>query len=447
VSTQTTQVEIVRFMADGLTEAAAQTKSFGRQIDEATKSQKVLSGLMNSASYQRFERQLAGVTRQSELMGLRMRNTAAEMARLDGSAAKFMASAKKLNAQHEISGMKVRNAAMASGLADGSETKRVRTVERLNEQYARMQARAEAVAKYGERWGAVMHKYGGALHTAGRVGIGIAGAGVATATGLAYQGFSGTVELGKMQTEMQMLSREVAGVFKPLMTVMTKATRVTRKRLEHTDRSEQRTLMWGGVGLAGLTGARILGIPVAGPTMFLLRRAGAVGGGSGTAAMGLKRAGVAGAVGYTLYDSGRDIATDPSTTRGLGRQSVRSFDMFFGGEGFRAMGYKSGGPLGQLYDGIFGSNESNPRNAPPAASAPGAGPAVRNMVTLAGGGWEESGQLFERLTTAIAKTEGEEDTSEEALGPVLKLIYDLLVKIEAYIDRSSSPVPAGPARG
>jgi hypothetical protein len=382
-----------------------------------------------------------------QALAMKARNQAAAEGLADGSTVRRQKGLAKLNDQQERLNLKTRNAVYAARVADGSEAKRLRTLARANEEFAKMQHRAELVAKYGERWGGVMAKYGGAMNAAGQVGMGVAGAGVATATGLAYQGFQGTVELERFKLEMQMLSREMAGVFKPLMTISTQFARVTRKGMEKTDRGGQEALMWGGLGVAGLLGARLLGVPVGPMAMSGLR-----GLGGGTAAMGLGRLGVGAAAAYTAYDSGRDVYTDPSTTRGLGRQTARGADVMFGGEFARMLGFKSGGPVGQAYDAIFGSN---PRDEPGggwggaaaragmgAVGADGANPA-RNMVMLAGGGFQETGAAYDRLSSAIEKVEGNglggDDTSEEALGPVLKRLSDVLDRLEKHFDGVGPP--------
>ena len=182
-----TVVEIVRFTEKGIDEISAHTKAMTGEINEAQKKAKILAGLMNDPRYARHAQKIETVNRQYELMALRMRNVAA-----------------------------------AQGLADGSTVRHQRSVQRLNEQYARTRREVELVAKYGERAGRFLARHGEKLTAAGNAGALAAGGIAATSFGLARQGFQGTVEQARFDLEMKMLSRELAGIFKPVMEVMTR---------------------------------------------------------------------------------------------------------------------------------------------------------------------------------------------------------------------------------
>lgn len=82
------------------------------------------------------------------------------------------------------------------------------------------------------------------LGTAGGIGAGF----------LAYKGFQGTVEANKMDREIELLGREVAGAFKPVTDELTAAIRSLRQWMEQFTPRDQDKLMAGGLAVAGTAG-------------------------------------------------------------------------------------------------------------------------------------------------------------------------------------------------
>ena len=76
-------------------------------------------------------------------------------------------------------------------------------------------------------------------------------AGLATGAGLVANGFAGTVEMERFSRELTLLSRELAGAFRPLITGVTGLARDARKRLEKQGPAEQDQLLAGGVIAGG----------------------------------------------------------------------------------------------------------------------------------------------------------------------------------------------------
>jgi hypothetical protein len=405
VSTNTTFVEIVRFQQSGLTEIQARTKAMGVEIGNASTKAETFARLLNDPRYAAFAKRMDGINKSYELLSLRARNVAA-----------------------------------TQRLADGSAVAHLRSVSQLNDKYAQMQRRAEAVAKYGERWGGIVAKYGHIGSAAGKFATGAAATGVGTVTALAHRGFEGTVELNKFSNEMTLLSREFAAAFKPLMTVGTKLARVTRVGMERLDTTGQNAVMWGTLGLGGALAARFAGVPVGG---YALK---AAGWGAGAAASGVGSAaryvGTAGrAIRGIPYLGTALTVADASTSGDYGRMRAAGKSRLASG----AVAF--GSSLADSYFSLAPWESSNPiREARAAAEAKDARaraaappPAIdHRRVTSAGGGWEEVGSAFERINAHIGEMSGPEDSSEEALGPLLKKLYDVLDRLEKWLQDKPS---------
>jgi hypothetical protein len=320
-------------------------------------------------------------------------------------------------------------------------------LQREQRKIEEMEKRAAYEARLGRRLGGIA--YGAdALGRSpfGAVARGAAGAagmaGVA-ATGAAMHGFQGTVEWNRLQLEVDMVSRELAGAFLPAIQWATKGLQGLRNWLESLSQRDQNRLMlgamaFGGVGAAGILarGAGAIGGGLAGGAALLGRFGSRAApsimaggnwsgfGGASSAAAGagmMSRAGsvagkVVGGAGAvyagvtTMKEQYEDMSSDPNTMRAFGRQMLRAPDMLMGGEAARMFGFKSGGPLGQAYDAAFGSNQ----NAGGGQQVTESG--SRRRVTLAAAGFEQSGAAFERVTNKLALTAtGQEEKSTESL--------------------------------
>jgi hypothetical protein len=75
----------------------------------------------------------------------------------------------------------------------------------------------------------------------------------ATVGGMVQRGFSGTVEQNRLDFEMQLLSREFASAFKPIIELLTTGVTKVRRFMEGLDESGQNLVMIGGM-LAGAYG-------------------------------------------------------------------------------------------------------------------------------------------------------------------------------------------------
>ena len=415
-NTNQTIVEIIKFTSSGIPDITARTKAMSGEIKEATAKGKALAGVMNDPRFARHAKLLDQIARANELIALRMRNTAA-----------------------------------AARLADGSAVSQLRSVSQLNDKYAQIQRRTEAIAKYGERWGSIVAKYGRIGAAAGNLATGAAATGVGTVSALAARGFQNTVELNRFSAEMQMLSRELAGVFKPFLTVATKAARTARVGLERLDRGGQNRLMWGTVG----TGAALWAARSA-YTGGIVGRAFGVGGGAlGPGAMSRLATSSAGSAAASesswLARAGRYagrgaraipylghalLALDASTSGDYGRFRAAGKSRF--ASGVMSLGTSAADAFYSLNPFVEGNPIREARAAAAAKARAAAGlPAepvpTRRAVTSPGGGWEEVGSGFERLNRSIGELAGGPDDSEEALGPLLKKLYDVLDRLELWL--------------
>ena len=172
--------------------------------------------------------------------------------------------------------------------------------EQLKEERRIVDAADRAAGEIGGRLG----------RAAGRAGtIGYA----ATAGAVAY-GFKGTVEGNQFSNEMKLLSRELAGIFKPALQALTGMVQATRGALETLSPSQQNRIMNVGLAIgAGLLVNRVAGGGLFGGALSAVHQT--LGGGlAGAARIGLY--GGAAYAGYDMLRSGamvRSAGTDPTT--------------------------------------------------------------------------------------------------------------------------------------
>lgn len=397
MSTSTTVVEVIKFTSQGVPEIVAQTKVMARETQSVTQRYTTLLGLVNNPAF-----------------------------------VKHAAWLERMARSHELISMRLRNQAYAQRVADGSAARQMRAAQQLNAEYARMQRRVELTARYGERLGGFLATHGAALSkVGGMMGIGltsVAGMGV----GLARQGFEGTVEKNRLTSELSMISRELAGAFKPVMDVATKFAKVVRQRLEKTGESGQNAIMTAGiVGTAGasLTAFRAVANTigaVAGETMASKFRGMALRGAAGLAGAGLLTYGVAagnvtsGALGGAIlgFSVGGPVGALAGGVAGGLTAKAQGTPTAMGGEGpaeywsrLRRSGRSWGGTaidtglegISETYHWMFsGFKDVKQRHAEREAES-------RRQVQLAGGGFEDMDSYYTRLTSAVEKKEGERE--------------------------------------
>lgn len=468
-----TLVEVVRFKASGLDEVAARTKAYGTEVKETASRSSALAGLLNDPRYQRHAKLIDQMGAAMQRLQLQERNRALAARVTDGSEARRIASTQRLNAEHAKLTRLAENRALAARIADGSEPRRIRDAQRLNDEHEQLQRKAESIAKYGERWGGVMHKYGATATRAGNIAAVGLGAASAAATGLARQGFQGTVEQAKLDQETKMIAREMAGIMKPVLELMTRAARVVRKYLEGLGEGGQNAVMAGTLGAGGLASAWALRSVVTGGIASRILGMGAGAGGAASAAgvgaaeaagIGAGAAGTAGRAGG-LGRFAR-VAGPVAAAAALTYGATQSDDYTrLRREGVSKVGSVFGSAIGGLTDlghGIFGGrNTVNPldeqrKKSDAEAAARGLGKediSGRRSVMLTGGGFEESGSGYERIQNAIASTGGDFDTSAAtaAAAPTaadvrahteaLKTSTEAMVSLRGAILRGGMPRP------
>lgn len=182
-------------------------------------------------------------------------------------------------------------------------------IEKKVEQLRKAEERTMSIAKYGRFGSAVM---GGLQSRAFGLAGGLATAGAAAAGASAMAGFSDTVEMNTLRTQLMYLNREIAGAFAPAMAEATAGLKILRFGFESMSASQQKlfaatTLTILGLGALNLLLSRMTGMGLVGwggrgmAAMNASRAAssmgqfGAFAGALGPGAAGVAGAGVAGA--------------------------------------------------------------------------------------------------------------------------------------------------------
>lgn len=427
--TNETVVEIVRFTEKGLDEVSAKTKVFGQQIDEASKKQKVLLGLLNDSRYQRHVAQLDAINR-----------------------------------QHELGVLKLRNQALAHSIADGSAAKHLRTVTKLNEQHERMRREVELTAKYGEKLGGFLARHGQTLAKFGSIGGGILTAGATAGAALARQGFSGTVEGARADYERHRLSRELAGINKPAKEAESLTYRWFRERSERLGSNGQNAVMIGeGLGL-GYGAYRAYGFLSRLGGTTAATGAGAEGAGAASVA---GRAGLAGRLGmaarspYALaalipilegLHHGTHALARGGSWRDFGAEAMRG-NYTFGTDIIGMDPMRWGMRQVGLEDSLMRGRESQAKalglstfERPPVQDVP-PNP-NRRQVQVSGGGFDEGGSGYDRIVAAIDVGGG--GSQAEAMPEWARTIGAAVDRLTNWLDqneRSQTPPLRRPGDG
>lgn len=174
-----------------------------------------------------------------------------------------------------------RSAAVGLGLYQ-NQLKAVQKYRAELDRVAALERRSQLTAKYGRVGGGLAafaeSRQGQMLNGAGKTALAVGG-------GLVANGMSGTVEANRIAMELQLISRQLAGAFKPAIDEVTAGLVGLRQLLGSMTGGQQRALMAGGLALAGGYAAQRALVATTGGGL-----------GAAAATVGLKRAGVAGAV-------------------------------------------------------------------------------------------------------------------------------------------------------
>ncbi len=419
MATNETIIELVKFTAAGTNDVVAAAKMLA---DESNKA---------AAAHAELAKAIAdpGVRDNAVSLELVRRSTAAltaiETKRLD---------------------LTVRRQRLTSG-AFATELRGTQLLGREKEKVERAERRAGLNAQYGRVGGAAAYYADTkAARFAGGAAVGIAGTAVAAAKG----GFSGTVEGNRLALEFKLVSRELAGAFKPAIEIVTKALQNFRHWLEKLSPQRQNQLALVGGGVLTLAAAKVLGITGAigtaagwaGRAAFGTGAAGAasaaetaaaragatripglaatpppaatggavpgVGTGGGFGSRALRFGGrilPVAAMGYEAYKTGKDVATEEKPLRALGRHGARALDALFE---LKGIPMPTGG-MAAAFDARYGANKPSDKKAD------------RNKVTIADAGFEGAGSAYERVTNALALTDAQIDTRD-----VLTQIRDMI---------------------
>lgn len=431
-------VELVKFTASGMNEILTDAKKMQGLLDR-------LKGTSKVAAEQ--QQRLADAVNNTKFR---------EQA---GAIAAAEAAARKLNdATRQRIELEARRQAVASG-AYGRDLRVQQTLRREQERVLELERRAQYQARFGRQAGYLAYQ-------ADRLGRGPAGAaavaGAATVTGLARNGFSNTVEMNRFNLEVQLISRELAGAFKPALDFATSALGKFRKFLEKLSPGQQDAIMYGGLAVAGYgayRGGRALlggvggmfGMGGAAPGAVA---AGAGGGGGLAAAMAAKYAltpaagaeaaaagGRFGAAGRALGKVGKvagKLALPVAVAAEVG--SELTDDDGFYEHHRRKGGSKFGSALRTVGDmGLnlltFGGHADAARARGDIGAHPTGADKDRRMVTPADAGFEASGSFQARAATALALVDGEKAEKAPAW------VADVIKAIEAAAEKARAGRP------
>lgn len=347
-----------------------------------------------------------------------------------------------------------RNADLMRSMRDGTFSRQAREMAELNRQYERLRREAELTARFVNGMGGWLARNEKVMGAVGRVGSFAAGATLASGAGLVRQGFSGTVEEARLSRETKMLGRELAGAFIPVIDVTTRLTRSLRQFLEGLGPTGQNAVMAGGLALTGATAARFLGLGSAARALLTgggtFAAAAATAGGSavGGAAGGVAAAGAARGLGATLKGVARAVpylglgltATDAATGgdygrfRAAGKGRGAAFAASFGASLYDTYHY-----LAPWEDGPNPMDKARQDWDRKHGMVNG-----RRQVGVVGAGWDEPGEGFARLNSAISTVEAERG-SKDPPAPIPAKVSDEGGGLLAELERAAADFKAGAA--
>lgn len=336
---------------------------------------------------------------------------------------------------------------------------------RKQKQVEELERRAGYEARMGRRLGGLAANLDAAARNPvlrallGGVG-GAAMAAGAAATGGAAKGFQGTVEWNRLQLELQMVSRELAGAFLPAVQFATRELKEFRGWLEGMTPGQQNAVMAGGLALGGAAAWRMLGLgglasvigkftrgasglmqggnwsqvpgaaPAKPPGGF--RSPGRVGGWIGAGMAAIQVASNA-SNGYPDIPGRENTPENRAKAERLGSrdrligtrtagdyQDERRREAEARGEPISVGGVQYPGERKMRTNPDGSITTTRPDGS--TTTRPGANP-NRRMATIEGGGFEASGSAFERITDRLARTGQDAGDSSESL---LRQIRDLL---------------------
>jgi hypothetical protein len=268
--------------------------------------------------------------------------------------------------------------------------------------------------------------------------------------GMAMRGFNGTVEMNRLQTEIQMISRELAGALKPAIDITVQALKQFRQFLEGMSPAMQNRVALGiGAVAANSVSKSLLGIGLGGLAYKTARygyntvagsgaavAAGTAGGINGTsaAAAGASRSLGARALGLGGRLLGRVVvpvglamsAYDAATSGDYGHYRGK-------GDSQAYAGLKS--ILHGLTMGIFRGDRGGGQLVTDGPNA------ERRRVTIADAGFQQAGGSYERMTTSLALRDAQDNGADTR--DIMQKIYDFM--LVTFGDESKySPPPMRP---
>lgn len=429
-------VELVKFTSSGMSEILTDAKKMQELLDRlkgtaqgAAEQQQKLADAVNDAGF----REQAGAL------------LAAETA------------ARKLNdATRQRIELEARRQAVATG-AYGRDLRVQQTLRREQERVLELERRAQYQARFGRQAGYLAYQADRALRSPGGMA---AMAGAAAVTGLAKNGFSNTVEMNRFNLEVQLISRELAGAFKPALDFATSALGKFRKFLERLGPSEQDAIMSGGLAVAGYGAYRAGGALLGGAGRMLgfggaVPGVPAVAGGAGAsgglaAAAAAKYALTPGAAGAeAAAATGGRFGKLGRFAKGAGKVAAKGFlplaigaevgsellddDGFYerhrrkGGSKFGSAVRSAGDMAWNLLS--FGGHAESLRESGEIGTKK---KEDRRIVTPADAGFEASGSFSARAATALALVDGGETEKRPAwVDDILKTIAATAEKIRS----------------
>lgn len=269
-------------------------------------------------------------------------------------------------------------------------------------------------AKKEERAGDVVARFADRLSKIPALARGAAasvGVNVPSLPGLLNKGFSGTVQGNLFDRELTLLSRELAGAFRPVIDTATKLARSLRQLLESAGPQVQNIIRGTALAGAGYGLYRGASALFRDPAAAAAAKAAAAPGGSaaataagaaGGAAKKGSRLAAAAKVGGILAVGGA-LATEAMDSDGyyemlLRRRGVTKDKAGFGDKVLAGIGAAGGATLDVLTLGAFGRRMREKGEL-------GGGSMAKTGVTLEGGGFEEVGSAYDRLQMSLGQVD------------------------------------------
>jgi hypothetical protein len=254
--------QYVEFVARGLDELQAKTDAYRKKLEDSTKAADGLNKAINSMPNQAQARSVENLNKLQPGLGDAYGNKLQAQAAQNQPLARLGGSSQAAEMQGTVAALND----LKKGMGDAYESNQKLKASLSSGEYAKAAQMSKSIAGETERLGQASKKIdletqfgkaGAAMHMANeKLGVmkdgmsriaGPAAAGFAILTGAVMgfvrAGLAGTVEGDRLQLRFQMLSREIAGVFMPVITAVTDKLTQAVQWFKHLTGENQNLIM------------------------------------------------------------------------------------------------------------------------------------------------------------------------------------------------------------